>query len=154
MNIHEPSPEFLTSQKLNIGAFPFYTTSVLLLHGEAATILVESSTWIKTLKYTRLPVNCIGVRLKCPWIILSACSNHVCSAVLPPIYLCGQSTRFNRLFKFNHVYKTVCHLHTPHSITCIFCPAGFRWNIVEKLYLQVHSPAYLRCLNDDEADSI
>lgn len=77
MNIHEPSPEFLTSQKLNIGAFPFYTTSVLLLHGEAATILVESSTWIKTLKYTRLPVNCIGVRLKCPWIILSACSNHV-----------------------------------------------------------------------------
>ena len=82
MNIHEPSPEFLTSQKLNIGAFPFYTTSVLLLHGEAATILVESSTWIKTLKYTRLPVNCIGVRLKCPWIILSACSNHVYCAVL------------------------------------------------------------------------
>ena len=78
MNIHEPSPEFLTSQKLNIGAFPFYTTSVLLLHGEAATILVESSTWIKTLKYTRLPVNCIGsaseVSLDNPLRLLQSCA--------------------------------------------------------------------------------
>ena len=71
MNIHEPSPEFLTSQKLNIGAFP------LLLHGEAATILVELSTWIKTLKYTRLPVNCIGspseVSLDNPLRLLQSC---------------------------------------------------------------------------------
>ena len=152
MNIHEPSPEFLTSQKLNIGAFPFYTTSVLLLHGEAATILVESSTWIKTLKYTRLPVNCIGVRLKCPWIILSACSNHVYCA--PSDISVWAEHKIQSPVQIQSCVQNSLSSAHPHSITCIFCPAGFRWNIVEKLYLRVHGPAYLRCLNDDEADSI
>ena len=127
MNIHEPSPEFLRSQKLNIGAFPLLCTNVLLLHGEAPTILVELSSdqnieiWERAIR--GCPSIVSGVCLKCPRIILFgwSCSNHVYKCV----GIGDQSTKFNRLFKFNHVYKTVCHLHTPHSITCIFCPAGF-----------------------------
>ena len=58
---------------------------------------------------------------ECVWSVpglssLPSCSNHV--------YNCAgigeQSTKFNRLFKFNHVYKTVCHLHTAHTLSRAF----------------------------------
>ena len=76
MNIHEPSPEFLTSQKLNIGAFPPLCTNVLLLHGGAPTILVELSSdqnieiWERAIR--GCPSIVSGVCLKCPRIILFA----------------------------------------------------------------------------------
>ena len=143
------------SNEPEIEYWGFPTTSVLLLHGGvAATILVESSTRIKTLKSgsdTPARLSIVSrVCLKCPRIILYACSNHVYIHAL--VWLCVSGRPEPRiqsppppLFKFNHVYKTVCHLHAPHSITCIFCPAEVSLkhcdcvgNCAEKVYLQVH----------------
>ena len=97
-------------------------TTVLLLHGGAPTVLVELSSdqnieiWERAIR--GCPSIVSGVCLKCPRIILTAqsCSNHVYKCVA----IGEQSTKFNRLFKFNHVYKTVCHLHTAHTLSRAF----------------------------------
>ena len=123
MNIHEPSPEFLTSQKLNIGAFPL---TVLLLHGVAATVLVESNAADQNIEiWDRAIHGCLS--------IVSAAVSEVSQdnplPLLAPIMcavaqymcVCEQSRAQNSIVCSNSIMCTkqfvIC---TPHTLSRAF----------------------------------
>ena len=113
---NEPEIEYFPSVMF------YFPTTMVLIEG-------WSKHW--NLGAIRPPVNCIEsvseVSQDNPLRLLQSCV-HTCPCVIVCIWAPrAQNSIPHPLFKFNHVYKTVCHEHTPHSITCIFCPAGFDW---------------------------
>ena len=134
MNIHELSPpEFLTNQKLNIFP-PWCFTSPQLWSSSRADQNIEI--WER---YARLSI-VSRVCLKCPRIILYACSNHVYIHAL--VWLCVSGRPEPRIQSPPCSNSIMCTkqfvMNTPLTLSrAFFAPQ----DLIESLYFQLESTA-------------